>query len=110
VRQHVEKLLVRAGFDVTTAADGLAALTILKSGADFDLLFTDVVMPGGLNGVQLAEAAAEFAPAMKVLYTSGFPASAFDEVGVRPRADFTLLKKPYRTHDLIEALTKILNS
>lgn len=109
VRGHVEKLLRRAGFAVMSAEDAKTALDILNSDEAFDVLFTDVVMPGGMNGVQLAEAAAKIAPRMKVLFTSGFPSSAFDEVGVRAWDDFDLLQKPYRSTDLIASVTALVS-
>jgi PAS domain S-box-containing protein len=107
VREHVCKLLTRAGFAVSSASDAATALGLLESGETFDLLFTDVLMPGGMNGVELAEAASAIAPEMKVLYTSGFPASAFDEVGVDPGHNLSLLKKPYRAAELVEAIGRV---
>jgi PAS domain S-box-containing protein len=107
VRSHVEKLLSRAGFEVTSAENAHAALDILQGGETFDVLFTDVIMPGGMNGVQLAQAAANIAPQMKVLFTSGFPASAFEEVGVQAWETFDLLQKPYKSSELIRALRSL---
>lgn len=108
VRLHVEHLLTNAGFDVTSAGDGKSALALLKSETSFDLLFTDIIMPGGMNGVQLAEAAKGVAPQIKVLFTSGFPASAFDELGLQQGEGFSLLKKPYKRDELIAALARTL--
>jgi DNA-binding LytR/AlgR family response regulator len=65
-------------------------------------------MPGGMNGVQLAEAAKGVAPQIKVLFTSGFPASAFDELGLQQGEDFSLLKKPYKRDELVAALARAL--
>jgi PAS domain S-box-containing protein len=104
VRSHVEKLLVRAGFEVATAEHGQAAIDLLAAGEHFDVLFTDIVMPGGINGVQLAERATQITPGVKVLFTSGFPASAFEEVGVNAWEGFDLLQKPYKAADLINAI------
>lgn len=104
VRSHVEKLLRRAGFEVTSAENASQALGLLNAGQDFDVLFTDVIMPGGMNGVQLADAAMQIAPTMKVLFTSGFPASAFEEIGVRSWDSFELLQKPFRAADLLKAV------
>jgi DNA-binding NtrC family response regulator len=107
VRSHVEKLLSRAGFEVTSAENAKAAIDILQGGETFDVLFTDVIMPGGMNGVQLAQAASSIAPQMKVLFTSGFPASAFEEVGVQAWETFDLLQKPYKSSELIRALRSL---
>ncbi len=104
VRSHVEKLLTKAGYEVTSAENALAALALLEAGEVFDVLFTDVIMPGGMNGVQLASAAVRILPDMKVLFTSGFPASAFAEVGVHAWEGFDLLQKPYKAMDLITAV------
>lgn len=104
VRRHVEKLLTRAGYEVASAEDAHAALARLEAGEVFDVLFTDVIMPGGMNGVQLADAASRILPKMKVLFTSGFPASAFAEVGVHAWEGFDLLQKPYKAIDLISAV------
>ncbi|MEG4127029.1 PAS domain S-box protein [Microcoleus sp. Pol14D5] len=110
VRLHVEHLLVSAGFDVMSACDGNSALALLGTGPSFDLLFTDIIMPGGMNGVQLAEAAKKLLPRLRVLFTSGFPASAFDELGLHQGEDFALLKKPYKRDELILAISRILQS
>jgi PAS domain S-box-containing protein len=109
VRAHVERLLSSAGFAVTSAPDGKSALALLQGGATFDLLFTDIIMPGGLNGVQLAEAAKSLSPHIRVLFTSGFPASAFDELGLDQGQNFELLKKPYKRDELITAIARILD-
>lgn len=108
VRAHVERLLSNAGFIVTSAADGKSALALLQDGATFDLLFTDIVMPGGMNGVQLAEAAKAMDPSLKILFTSGFPASAFDELGLSGDQSIALLKKPYKRNDLVLAISGTL--
>jgi PAS domain S-box-containing protein len=108
VRAHVERLLRNAGFKVVAAPDGKAALALLNVDPDFDLLFTDIIMPGGINGVQLAEAVRRMLPDIKVLFTSGFPASAFDELGIAEQDQFELLKKPYKSEELIAAIGRIL--
>lgn len=110
VRAHVEKLLLRAGYDVTGAQDARSAISILEAGESFDILFTDVVMPGGINGVQLAAAAAKIDAKMKVLFTSGFPASAFDEIGVDPKKKLPLLRKPYKSAELLNAINTALRN
>lgn len=110
VRLHVEHLLSAAGCEVTSAGDGKSALALLRSATSFDLLFTDIIMPGGMNGVQLAEAAKAVAPQLKVLFTSGFPASAFDELGLQQEEDFSLLKKPYKRDELMAAVARTLQA
>lgn len=107
VRAHVEKLLKKLGYHVTAAADGPNALSFLRDGQTFDLLFTDVIMPGGMTGPQLGQAALRLAPRMKLLYTSGYPAAAFEKLGVQDLSSVHFLAKPYRSVQLTEKLTEI---
>ena len=85
------------------------ALEILDSMDKIDLLFTDVIMPGGLDGKELATRARSKRPDLKVLFTSGFPGTAtgpgmtFDDGDV-------LLSKPYRRHDLAKAVEEVLTA
>src|SRR6185295_17505720 len=65
-------VLTGLGYQVTTATNAAEALTILQSGRELDLLFTDVVMPGGVSGLSLARTARELRPMLRVLLTSGF--------------------------------------
>ncbi len=108
VRLHVERTLRRFGYQVVTADSGSAAIEILRQGQQFDLLFTDIVMPGGLNGHDLAEAAVFLAPATKILYTSGYPAAAFEHLGLKEQGDVNMLQKPYKTSELEEAVLRTL--
>ena len=64
--------LLSLGYRTVSAADNCAALAHLESGQPFDLLFTDVVMPGGMTGRQLADEVARLRPETRVLYTSGY--------------------------------------
>ncbi|HSP80910.1 MAG TPA: response regulator, partial [Myxococcaceae bacterium] len=76
VLQNLVAQLEALGYRVVGADDGLRALEVLKQMAGIDLLFTDVVMPGGMNGRQLADAAKELRPELKVLFTSGYTENA----------------------------------
>ncbi len=109
VRAHVEKLLTKLGYDVTVAEHGKAALSLLQRGNEFDLLFTDVIMPGGMNGQQLAEEVRKMDPRMKVLFTSGYPAFAFEHLGFDELDNIKLLRKPYRLVELKAALVDVLD-
>jgi CheY-like chemotaxis protein len=109
VMAHVEKLLTRMGYVVTAASDGKAALSLMFSGKEFDLLFTDVILPGGMNGQQLAEEVRKVDARVKVLFTSGYPAFAFEHLGLDELNDLRLLRKPYRSIDLKAALADLLN-
>lgn len=107
LRAHVAKLLTRMGYSVTTAASGPDALSFIHRGMKFDLLFTDIIMPGGMNGQQLAEEVQKLDPAMKVLFTSGYPALAFEHLKLDKVESIKLLKKPYRPVDLTDALASL---
>ncbi|QIQ87798.1 PAS domain S-box protein [Erythrobacter sp.] len=108
VRAHVEKLLERMGYDVTSAANAPEALDAIRGSDTFDLMFTDVIMPGGMNGQELAEEAREIDPQLKVLFTSGYPAFAFDSLGLEERNDLRILRKPYKAAALREAIANML--
>ena len=107
VRNFVTAQLVGLGYKAVSAADGPAALARLQKGERYDLLFTDVVMPGGMNGRQLAQEAERFRPGMKVLYTSGY---TDDTIMHRGRLDpgVLLLQKPYRKGELARMVRKAL--
>ncbi len=108
VRSHVIASLDSLGYRVMIAGDGNEALGMLKAGARPALLFTDVVMPGGMNGLQLAEEARRTAPALKVLFTSGYPQEALASRGqVDP--DALILTKPYRKAELARRVREALD-
>ena len=89
------------------AATRPAALEILREPGEIDLLFTDVVMPGGMFGPELAEQGVGLRPALKILFTSGYsrnPVEALDGLGHEVR----ILNKPYRRHDLASMLRSAL--
>lgn len=107
VRMHVEGLLKGLGYRVTTAPDGHAALALLEGEGVFDLLFTDVVMPGGISGRQLADHAARLRPDLPVLFTSGYTENSIVHHG-RLDPGVELLQKPYRRQQLAAKLRKML--
>jgi signal transduction histidine kinase/DNA-binding response OmpR family regulator len=98
-------MLTGLGYQVTTATNASEALEVLKSDVELDLLFTDVVMPGGVSGVTLARTARNLRPEMRVLLTSGF----VGEGAVIENAEFPLLDKPYETALLAAKLRKLLD-
>ncbi|HEX3364392.1 PAS domain-containing hybrid sensor histidine kinase/response regulator [Phenylobacterium sp.] len=107
VRDQVARQLNALGHRVTAAADGRAALDALAGEETFALLMTDVVMPGGLNGRQLADQARLLRPALPVLFTSGYNDDAILREG-RIGAQAAFLAKPYRRAQLAAALQAIL--
>lgn len=106
VRGYVVAQLGGLGYKTLAAADGAAGLAIVDQGAKFDLLFTDVIMPGGMNGRELAEAVRKRRPGMKVLYTSGYTDEIVQEGG--PESGIALLRKPYRKADLSQKIREVL--
>lgn len=99
VREVVAAQLRALGYRVVEAADGPSALALLRDGGRFDLLFTDVVMPGGINGFELAESAVAARPELPVLLTSGYADDVIVRDGTAAKA-WLLLAKPYRFDEL----------
>jgi PAS domain S-box-containing protein len=99
VRNFVITQLHSLGYKTIAAADGREALSHVQSGLAFDLLFTDVIMPGGINGRELADQVAKRRPGTRVLYTSGYTDNAIVHHG-RLDDDVLLLSKPYRKSEL----------
>jgi len=108
VREHVVSQLQGFGYEVEAAASAGVALTLLEKGARFDLLFTDVVMPGGMNGRQLADEALRRDPSLKVLFTSGYSEDVIVHEG-RLDPGVELLSKPYRRHELSEKVAQMIS-
>jgi signal transduction histidine kinase/CheY-like chemotaxis protein len=99
VRDHATRLLENMGHHVTTAPNAPAALALVRGGLEFDLLFTDLVMPGGMNGHDLAGAVRAIRPGVAVLFTSGYADVAVIRASqIAP--DMVFLSKPYRRKDL----------
>jgi CheY-like chemotaxis protein len=95
------------GYSVLTALDGPGALDVLRRQEQVDLLFSDVVMPHGMSGAELARRARALRPGLPVLLTSGFTARAMgEEHGLAD--DFPVLPKPYRVAELAHALSGAL--
>ncbi len=107
VRTFATTALRRLGYHVHEARHGAEALDMLETIGDFDLLFTDVVLPKGMNGRDLAEEVRRRRPGVKVLYTSGYTADAIVHQG-RIDPGVQLLSKPYRNADLAKRVREIL--
>jgi len=108
VRRFAHDQLVSLGYRVLTAPDGPRALVVLRRQEPIDLLFTDVVMPHGLSGRELADKARLTRPDIKVLYTSGYTENAIVHHG-RLDAGIDLLNKPYRRAELAHKIRAALD-
>jgi CheY-like chemotaxis protein len=108
VRSQVTMQLKDLGYQVTSAIDGVEALDILRTTSDFHLLFTDIVMPRGLNGRELADEARKLRPELPVLFTSGYADNALVHQG-RVDSGVNLLSKPYRRLDLATKIRALLD-
>ena len=109
VRAYVEGELKALGYRVIVTRNAPAALEILRGSEKIDLLFSDVVMPGGMFGTELAKEAARLRPHLKILLTSGYtdhPVDGIDGGGRQMR----ILNKPYRRHDLASMLRSVLKA
>ncbi|MCK1420832.1 CHASE3 domain-containing protein [Bradyrhizobium sp. 180] len=107
VRNFVTAQLQSLGYKTVAAPDSRAALQLIEAGQPFDLLFTDVVIPGGMSGRELAEEVAKRRPGLKVLYTSGYTDNAIVHHG-KLDDGVLLLTKPYRRNQLAEMIRKAL--
>ena len=109
VRKYVITQITSLGYATLEAPNAAEALKIIENGATIDLLFTDIIMPGSMNGRQLADEAVRRRPALKVLFTSGYTENAIMHHG-RLDAGVLLLAKPYRKSELARMLRTALSA
>lgn len=105
--QLAREYLMDLGYSVFTAENAAQALEILSQ-ENIDLLFSDVVMPGGMNGYELAQQATQSQPQLKVLLTSGFTSKSIVQNGHKKFSE-NLLSKPYRQTDLAKRIRLVLD-
>ena len=110
VRLIAQEMLEGAGYDVVLASSGDEAWRLFAAGhgqARFDLLFTDLIMPGGMNGLRLAEMVADRDPTVSILMTTGYN----EELAAKDTPDrrTDVLSKPYRRSDLLDRVSQALN-
>jgi PAS domain S-box-containing protein len=106
MRNTTRRQLAAMGYQVITADTGPAALAIINTGVRIDLLFTDVVMPEGMSGFELAMAARRIRPDLRVLYTTGFADEGFPAGLGKVR----MLRKPYVRAQLAEGVRDALEA
>jgi len=100
-------MLTTFGYRVVCARNGAEAIQMLESGQEFELLFSDIVMPNGMNGVELAREARRLRKGIKILLTSGYAGDVLE----RHQAvdEFPIIDKPFRQADLARRLRSILH-
>jgi len=108
VRRMSAGILRALGYRVREAEDGVTALAILKEPGEIDLLFTDLIMPNGIDGQELWSQARALRPRLKALFTSGYSEQFLKGRGAT-EAGVPLLNKPYRTRALAEAVRAVLD-
>lgn len=104
----IAKALANAGHDVTVTHDGLAAMKKLEAGEKFDLLLSDIVMPG-MDGIELSKKASRMHPDLKIMFITGFSAVAAnldnDRSAPKPARVFS---KPFHLNDLVAQINAAL--
>ena len=105
LRKFLAQALVRAGHAVTDFGDGQDAHTHLKDG-NFDLLLTDIVMPG-MDGIELAKRAAELNAALKIMFITGFAAVALHPASGAPK-QAKVLSKPFHLREIVAEVDRML--
>jgi CheY-like chemotaxis protein len=96
-------LFANLGYEVLTASNGTDALNILERQPGIGLLFTDVMMPNGINGLELAQTTRLRYPQIKIVVASGYPLPAL-KAQHKEIEDFTFMNKPYRLSELAKKL------
>jgi PAS domain S-box-containing protein len=108
LRAYSVEVLTDLGYSVLAASTAHGALEILERERDIDLLFTDVVMPGGMNGRQLADEAQRLRPKLKVLFTTGYARDAIVHHG-RLDPDVAMIAKPFTFQELGARIRNLLD-
>ncbi|WP_394692884.1 cell cycle two-component system response regulator CpdR [Hyphobacterium sp.] len=107
MRDFLAKALKRAGHDVVACADGDEGLSVFEANKDaFDLLLTDIVMPG-IDGIELARRAAELTPALKIMFITGFAAVALNAGSSAP-TNAKVLSKPFHLRELVDEVDRVM--
>jgi CheY-like chemotaxis protein len=109
VRRSVTTQIQSLGYQTISVGSGAEALQVVERGDSFDLLFTDVIMPGSINGRELADEVLKRRPGMKVLFTSGYTEDAIFHHG-RLDAGVLLLAKPYSKAEIARMIRQALTA
>jgi two-component system cell cycle response regulator CpdR len=106
MREFIAKTLRNAGHDVESCENGARAFDEINSDNVYDLLLTDIVMPG-MDGIELSQKASDKHPNMKVMFITGFAAVAMDQKGMQ-KQDTKILSKPFHLKELVDEVNKLL--
>ncbi len=106
MRAFLANSLEKAGYQVIAVAFGTDALPFLAGGG-FDLLLTDIVMPG-MDGIELARRAIKMQPALHVMFITGFAAVAMDKAKDRP-VNSKILQKPFHLKDMVDEVDRLFS-
>ncbi len=109
IRMLVSDTLKEAGYAVLEAPDGQSGLNLLRSAGKIDLLVTDVGLPGGFGGRQVADAARSLQPGLKVIFITGYAENAVID-SVRHEAGMRVITKPFAIDDLVRKIAELLNA
>lgn len=107
MRSFLTKALENANHSVIACEDGLAALEKIKASCDYDLLLTDIVMPG-IDGIELSQKASDICPNLKVMFITGFTAVAVNHATEDQDNQHRVISKPFHLRDLIENVNVVL--
>jgi CheY-like chemotaxis protein len=101
------RMLTSLGYKATAAKDASEAINLIVQGEQFDVIFTDILMPGPMNGIALAREVREHIPSIKILFTSGFQTMPPEEI---VELDASFVGKPYRRTEIANILQLMLRS
>jgi len=104
MRTFLARSLEKAGYQVVSVSQGTDALPFI-AGGEFDLLLTDIVMPG-MDGIELARRSTKIQPTLQVMFITGFAAVAMDKAKERP-SNAKVLQKPFHLKDLVDEVDKL---
>jgi PAS domain S-box-containing protein len=110
VRNLTVKRLVELGYEVLQAPDGVTAISLLEQGLRVDIVFTDVIMPGGVSGFDVIRRAIELDPKTKALLTSGYTEDVAMNEEQAGGSEIRMLRKPYRQMELKRTIREVLGS
>jgi CheY-like chemotaxis protein len=107
LREIAVRLLQNQGYTVLEARDGAEAINLLTNNTSIDLLFTDIVLPGNMNGMEISKQALQLQPDIKILFASGYTQDVFSMD--HELKEVILLDKPYRSAELIRSVRRLLD-